>query len=76
MEIKPHYLKFKDLDKYADALQNHMYTCKCGHRVFIRKNEIKSICNWCNRSVYKSKQDEFKDKLGVKLYGRNFRRKD
>ena len=63
-------MSYKDLNKYADELQNFIYKCKCGHSVLIRHGKIKNICNWCGRSVYRNKKDEFKDRLGVKLYGR------
>lgn len=61
---------FKKTGKYFNALQENTYTCKCGHRVVIPKRLNKVLCGWCNRAVYKSPRDEFKDRLGVKLYGR------
>ena len=63
-------MNFKDLEKYADELQNYIYKCKCGHSVLIRRNKIKETCNWCGRSVYRNKKDEFKDRVVTKLYGR------
>lgn len=69
-------MNYYEMDKYTNELQNHMYTCKCGHRVMIRAYEVKSICDWCNRSVYRNKQEEFKDRMETKLYGRNTRRKN
>lgn len=61
---------FKKTEKYFNVLQDNTYTCKCGHRVVIPKRVKKVLCGWCNRAVYKSAKDEFKDRLGVKLYGR------
>lgn len=66
----------KELSIYTKELQNYIHKCKCGHSVLIRAYEVKSICNWCGRSVYRNEKEEFKDRLGVKLYGRNFKRKD
>lgn len=68
-------MNFKDMEKYANEVQNHIYKCKCGHSVFIRKKEIKSICNWCGRSVYRSKKDEFMDRMEIKLHGRKDKRR-
>lgn len=61
---------YKLMDKYLEELQNNTYTCKCGHRVVIPKNKTKRNCNWCGRSVFKSKRDEFIYKMETKLYGR------
>lgn len=61
---------FKQLEKYAKVLQDHMYTCKCGHRVLVGKNYRYTVCNWCSRKVYKNKKDEFIDRMETKLYGR------
>lgn len=63
-------MNYKDLNKYTKELQNHMYKCKCGHSVLIRKYEKYSICNWCDRKVYRNQREEFKDRLETKLYGR------
>lgn len=61
---------FKKEKKYFNALQDNTYTCKCGHRVVITRKTLKTYCSWCGRAVYKNPRDEFKDRLGVKLYGR------
>ena len=61
---------FKQQKKYFDALQENTYTCKCGHRIVITNKTKKAICSYCYRTVYKNPRDEFKDRLGVKLYGR------
>ena len=68
-------MSFKDLNKYADEVQNYIYKCKCGHSVLIRRNENKSICGWCNRTVYRNPKEEFKDRLETKLYGRKDKRR-
>ena len=63
-------MSYNDMTVYAKALQDNMFTCKCGHRVFIRPKNVSSICNWCGRSVYRNKKEEFIDRLEKKLYGR------
>lgn len=63
-------ISFKQVDKYFNALQENTYTCKCGHRIVITNKTKKAICSHCYRTVYKNPRDEFKDRLGVKLYGR------
>lgn len=45
-----------------DALSEYKVKCKCGHVLTIIKVPYK-LCNWCGRKVYRSKKDEFKDKL-------------
>ncbi len=67
---RPSSLSLKDLNKYADEVQNHIYKCKCGHSVLISRKKIKELCNWCGNYVYRNARDEFKDRLGVKLNGR------
>lgn len=64
------YLNYQELNKYADRLQDHTYTCKCGHRVVIPNNKLKVPCNWCYRNVYKNKKDEFKDRMENMLNAR------
>ena len=59
-----------------NELQDFMYTCKCGHRVLIRKNSQFAICDWCGRNVYRNKKEEFMNRLETKLYGRSFKRKN
>ena len=56
-------MSYKELNKYLDRLQDYTYTCKCGHRVVIPYNKEKKSCNWCGRNVYKSKKDEFIDRM-------------
>lgn len=67
-------MNFKELNKYADEVQNHIYKCKCGHSVLIGRKHIKNICNWCGSSVYRNKKDEFIDRMETKLYGRKDKR--
>ena len=45
-----------------EKLANFKIKCKCGH-VIVMVNRTYCICNWCGRKVYRSKRDEFKDKL-------------
>ena len=56
-------MNYYEMNKYMDKLQDHTYTCKCGHRIVIPNNKLKVICNWCNRTVYKNEKDEFKDRM-------------
>lgn len=63
-------MNFKEMRKYADEVAEHVYPCKCGRKVFIGRNRVKSICDWCGRSVYKNAREEFIDRLETKLYGR------
>lgn len=63
-------MSYKEMTVYTKKLQDNMYTCECGHRMFIAKNRLFVICNWCGKKVYKNKKDEFMDRLETKLYGR------
>jgi len=47
---------------FADVLSKHKVKCKCGH-VLVMINRKSDICSWCGRKVYRSKKDEFEDKL-------------
>lgn len=68
-------MNFKELSKFTDELQNHTYTCKCGHRIVMADNVKKLTCNWCYRTVYKNKKDEFMDRMEIKLHGRKDKRR-
>lgn len=70
-------MNYKDLNKYADRVQDFKYKCKCGHTVLIRAYETSSICSHCDGTVYRNPREEFIDRMETKLYGRkkNVRRK-
>lgn len=36
----------------------------------IRFDEIKSLCTWCGKYVYKNKKDEFMDRMKGKVNGK------
>lgn len=57
--------KRKKIDM-LEALSQYKVKCKCGHVVVLIHRPY-SICDWCGRKVYRSKRDEFKDKLERKL---------
>lgn len=50
-----------------DVITDNKVICKCGHRVFVPRYIDKTLCTWCNRWVYRSKEIEFKNKLQDKL---------
>ena len=68
-------MNYKDLNKYADEVQTHVYKCKCGHSVLIRAYEVSNICNHCDRTVYRNPREEFIDRMETKLYGRKNKRR-
>lgn len=49
--------------KIMEVYREIKYKCQCGHSVIIPAFMDKKICDWCGHWVYKSKQDEFKDKF-------------
>ena len=61
------FMSNKDMQKYIDEIDNHKYTCKCGHKVFIPYDKEKALCSWCNRYVFKDKKDEFLFRLKEKI---------
>ena len=52
----------EEIKQEMDKLSKFRVKCKCGHTLILvsRKSEI---CTWCGRKVYRSKKDEFEDKL-------------
>ena len=52
--------KQKNIEKIHQERTDNTYKCKCGHSVTIRPGLKKVLCNWCNRYVFKNKEDEFK----------------
>lgn len=61
------YMTDEEIQKYADEMQKHKYTCKCGHRVYIAHNKDKALCSWCNEYCFKNKEDEFKYRIKEKM---------
>lgn len=54
-------------DLFMKKLINFKVKCqKCGHTIILIDRES-CICNWCGEKVYRSKKDEFKDKLKKKI---------
>lgn len=47
----------------AKNYSNYMFKCKCSHTQLIPYNIDKVICSYCGKWIYKSKEDEFKDKI-------------
>ena len=54
--------KCNNTDLAIQKLSEYRVKCKCSH-VIILINRPYTICNWCGRKVYRSKKDEFEDKL-------------
>ena len=53
--------------KYLEAINKYKVKCQhCGHSIFIVERKF-SICDWCGHKVYRSKKDEFLDKIERKL---------
>jgi len=47
---------------FLDVIDKFKVKCKCGH-VLVMVNKPCDICSWCGRKVYRSKKDEFEDKM-------------
>lgn len=47
----------------ASYYSEFMYKCECSHTQLIPYNIDKVICSHCGKWIYKSKEDEFKDKI-------------
>lgn len=43
-------------DKSKNAISNRQYRCNCGHSVYIRPEEDKHLCKYCNRYVFKNEK--------------------
>lgn len=66
------YLKWnrgtqKNINKIHQEKTDNTYKCKCGHSVVMRPSETKTLCYWCNKWVFKNKEDEFKYRLKEKM---------
>lgn len=50
-------------DVFIAKLNNYKVKCQhCGHTMILVRRE-NCICGWCGHKVYRSKKDEFLDKL-------------
>lgn len=57
----------KNVNKIHQEKTDNTYKCPCGHSVVIRPTEEKALCYWCNKWVFRRKEDEFKYRLKEKL---------
>lgn len=59
-----HYdnLTFEDIEKIASAKTDATIKCECGHSIVMSKAD-RTICSWCGKWVYRTKEIEFKYKL-------------
>lgn len=48
--------------QFLEKLSEHKVKCKCGHTMVLIDKKY-TICNWCGTKVYRSKKDEFEDKI-------------
>ena len=60
--MKDWYVPDKEMDKKFDSWTSATIKCKCGHSI-VMPNADRTICNWCNRWVYRTKAIEFKFKM-------------
>ena len=61
------YVNFKNDEKIIKELTKLKHKCKCGHTMIIPLFKDKIICSHCGHYVYKTKLDEFKNKLQIQL---------
>lgn len=60
-------LSIKEYERMTQEYDKVKYRCKCGRRVIIPYNVDKQICSYCNRYVFKSKNEEFKYRVKEKM---------
>ena len=63
-EIKLKYKNNKPM--FINKLSKYKVKCECGH-VLILVRKPYGICSWCGKKVYRSKKDEFEDKLSKSI---------
>lgn len=63
--IKKYTSKYMNVsDDYLEEIAKHKYPCSnCGRKMFIHRLKEYAICDHCGCKVYKSKKEEFKDRL-------------
>lgn len=54
---------FEKIEFLDNEFSKYRKYCKCGHSIILPKKANKVICTFCGNYVYKTKQDEFKDRL-------------
>ena len=55
--------KINNDDLFIDKLSQYKVKCgHCGHTMYLVKRDW-CICDWCGYKVYRSKKDEFLDKI-------------
>lgn len=52
--------------RFMNKINQFRVKCKCGH-ILVMVSKKSDICSWCGRKVYRSKKDEFEEKLKKKL---------
>ena len=53
--------------KFIDKLYQHKVKCqKCGHTMILVYKKC-DICTWCGNKVYRSKKDEFEEKIAKQI---------
>lgn len=73
-------MEIKKIDKYTTTgrkrseeemremyFSNYKVKCKCSHTMIMTNNKDKTICTYCGRPVYRTKQAEFRDKVMKEL---------
>ena len=58
---------YNNIVKIHNERTENTYKCKCGHSISIKPCEKKVLCHWCNKWVFKNKEDEFKYRLKEKM---------
>lgn len=58
---------YNNILKIHNERTANTYKCNCGHSVVMRPSEFKTLCYWCNKWVFKNKEDEFKYRLKEKM---------
>lgn len=57
----------ENIKKIHNERTANTYKCQCGHSVVMRPSETKTLCYWCNKWVFKNKEEEFKYRLKEKM---------
>ena len=61
------YMTNEEIQKYSSEIQKYKYQCKCGKKVYIKRNKDKAVCDWCGKYVFKDKKAEFEYRVKEKL---------
>lgn len=57
----------ENIKKIHNERTRNTIKCKCGHSIAFKSCEKKKLCHWCNKWVFKNKEDEFKYRLKEKM---------